>query len=431
MKRNIFFSKAKELWASACLSVQSKPDVWLGLAFVLLAAILYYAQAAIYMSEVADSKVNIYAPQKYFWWADDSRDYRATGDWMFGRSEETWIEIRPWLYPLLTGGFRAFLGSRAETVLWVLQALLWLASGVFLYFVLYVSVKHPIPAILGSMVFYSHPSPLALTFHGMTETLNIFLLSVLLWALARKGSSAWFFVLLVLSILTVTKPTYQLQLALFTVYFIVKQVRLPRRRLAGLVGLALLPVWIQLGISLVVLGRPTLSDIGPYTFKNFFVAVVHYQTEDIGWRDSLKVIEDWGAQEQLEYLWNHPQQTLRTYRDNLVDRNLWAGSFFLRGEGNRLADLGLEMNAAALYAHLLLFPVVLYFLFSPRYRHVKQRGAVGAAYVIFLVQTLAAGISTGQEDRLIITGLPLWVFTYGTVLTVLNARLQSNNHPVL
>lgn len=424
--RSALFSKVKGMWAIARFYAQSNRDALLGLSLVLLAAVLYYAQAAIYLSEVVDSKINIYAPQKFFWWADDSRDYRATGDWLFGRSEETWAGIRPWLYPLLSGAFRAFLGSRAEAALWILQALLWLASGVFLYFALYRSAKNPIPAILGSMLFFSHPSPVSLTFHGMTETLNIFLLSVLLWVIAREGSLRWFFALFLLSMLTVTKPTYQLQLALFTIYFLVKHAKLPRMRLAGLAALALLPIWIQFSISLSHQGRLNLSEIGPYTFKNFFVAVVHYQTENIGWRDSLKVIEDWGTKEQLEYLLNHPRQTIRTYRDNLIDRNLWIGSFFLRGEGNRLAGFGQAMNAATLYAHFIMLPLVFYFLFSRRYRGLAQREAVGAVYVIFLMQTLAAGISTGQEDRLTITGLPLWIFTYITALSVLNARRQED-----
>ena len=427
MMRKIMSPTIHRKWDAARFYAHNHRDALLGLTLVLLAAVVYYAQASIYLSEVVDSKVNIYAPHKYFWWADDSRDYRATGDWMFGRSEETWIEIRPWLYPLLSGTFRAFLGSRAETALWILQGLLWLASGVFLYFAIYRSVKNPIPAILGSMLFFSHPSPLALTFHGMTETLNIFLLSILLWVFTRKESPQWFFVLFLLGMLTVTKPTYQLQLTIFTVYFIVKQAKLSRLRLAGLVALALLPIWVQFSISLSHQGRLNLSEIGPYTFKNFFVAVVHYQTEDIGWRDSLKIIEDWGTKEQLEYLWSHPRQTVRTYRDNLIDRNLWIGSFFLRGEGNRLADFGQAMNAVALYAHFILLPLVVYFLFSHSYGNFAGREAIRAVYAIFLIQTLAAGISTGQEDRLIITGLPLWIFTYVTVLTVLNARSEEGN----
>jgi hypothetical protein len=400
-----------------------RKDLLFGLLLVLLVAVVYYAQWSLYLSEVVDSKVDIYTPQKYFWWADDSRDYRATGDWLFGRSEETFIELRPWLYPLWVGFFRAALGPGAETALWIGQVLMWLASIAFLYLALHNSTKRPVLAILGSALFFSHPSALVLTFHGLTETLNILLLTILLWLLTTGQEKRWMYILLLLSLLTVTKPTYQIQLGLFGLYFIVKNAKLPKLKLAGLVALALVPVWIQLAISLAYNGRVSLSDIGPYTFKNFFVAVVHSHTENLPWRESLAVIEDWGLEEQFGYLTSHPRETVRTYRDNLLDRNLWIGSFFLRGEGNRMAGFAQSFNALALYAHLIMLPLTLYFLLSPRYRGQKELLAI--IYSIFLIQTLVTGISTGQEDRLIITGLPLWIFTYLTALPALCVRREA------
>ncbi len=398
----------------------NRRDRLLGLGLVLLVAVLYYAQWSLYLSEAPNSKVNIYMPQKYFWWADDSREYRATGDWMFGRSEETFIELRPWVYPLWVGAFRAALGARAETALWLCQALMWLTSAASLYFALYNSAKRPALAILGSVLFFSHPSALVLTFHGLTETLNIFLLSLLLWLLTTERKGKWFYALLLLSLLTVTKPTYQIQLVLLGLYILARKIELPVSKRVELLALALIPIWVQLAISLAWLGRLSVSDIGPYTFKNFFVAVVHAHTENLPWRESLKVIEDWEVKEQLDYLAAHPRESLRTYRDNLIDRNLWIGSFFLIGEGNRMAAFAQSFNALALYAHLLMLPLTLYFLLAPGYRENKEQ--IALAYAIFLIQTLVAGISTGQEDRLTITGLPLWIFTYLTTLPALFAR---------
>lgn len=400
-----------------------RKDLLLGLLLVLLVAVVYYAQCSLYLSEVVDSKVNIYAPQKYFWWADDSREYRATGDWLFGRSGETFIELRPWLYPLWVGFFRAAMGPKAETALWISQVLMWLASIAFLYVALYNSTRRAALAILGSTLFFSYPSALVLTFHGLTETLNILLLTILLWLLTTGKEKRWIYALLLLSLLTVTKPTYQIQLGLFSLYFIARNASLPKLKLAGLVALALVPVWVQLVISLAYNGRLSLSDIGPYTFKNFFVAVVHSHTEGLPWRESLAAIEDWGLEEQFGYLSRHPRETIRTYRDNLLDRNLWIGSFFLIGEGNRMAGFAQSLNALALYAHLLMLPLTLYFLLSPRYRGQKETLAI--VYSIFLIQTLVTGISTGQEDRLIITGLPLWIFAYLTTLPALFARWEA------
>src|ERR1035437_10662618 len=109
------------------LSAENK-DVLLGLTLMLVIAGLYYAQWGYYLTSIPDSKVNIDSPQKYFWWADDSRDYRMTGDWMFGRSQETLIDVRPWVYPFIVGLGRTLFSGNAERVLWLSQFLMWLAS---------------------------------------------------------------------------------------------------------------------------------------------------------------------------------------------------------------------------------------------------------------------------------------------------------------
>ena len=73
-----------------------------------------------------------------------------------------------------------------------------------------------------------------------------------------------------------------------------------------------------------------------------------------------------------------------------------------------------SFNAVSLFFHLIMLPLVGYYLLSPRYtRHVELLALI---YLTFLIQTLLTGISTGQEDRLIITGVPLWIFTYLLVL---------------
>jgi hypothetical protein len=385
-------------------------DLLLGLFLLLIVAGLYYAQWAYSLSFVIDSKVNIFNPQKFFWWADDSREYRATGDWLFGKSEDSAIERRPWLYPLLTGFARKAFAKQGETVLWTAQILMWLGSLVFLYLALFNATKKIPLAILGSTLFFSHPSVLVLTFHGMTETLNILFLSILVWLLSTQKKHRLLYALLIFSLLTVTKPTYQVQLGLLSLYFILRNLKMPRLKLAGILALVLLPVWIQMALTLAHSGRPSVSNIGTDTFKKFFVAVVYAHTEGLEWRESLAVIEDWDLGDQLGYLAAHPRETILTYRDNLIDRNLWIGSFFIRGEDNRMIGFANSFNALSLYVHLLMLPLVCYYLLSPRYTRHKELLAL--VYLTFAIQTLVTGISTGQEDRLIITGVPLWIFAY-------------------
>jgi hypothetical protein len=404
----------KKLWSR--ISPEQR-EVILGLVMVLLIAGLYYAQWGYYLTSVTDSKVNLDLPQKYFWWADDSRDYRMTGDWMFGRSEETVIAVRPWVYPLLVGLARTIFTVNGERVLWLSQFGMWMASAALIYLALYNATRKVFIGILGAALFFSHPSPLILTFHGMTENLNILLLCLFAWVVSARGKWWLLVSILLFSLLTTTKPTYQIQLALLVMYALVwiyRRQGKPGLRQIGLILLVLTPIWIQLAISFSYDQTLNISRIGPNTFKYFFVAVVYEREENKPWRQSMQEIENWDTKQQLSYLWTHQRETLLTYRRNLIDNNQWVGSFFIRGENNRMIGFVETVNAASTYLHLLMLPLMGYFLLSEKYKGNKE--LVWLLYGVFLIQTLVSGISTGQDDRLTVTGVPLWIMSYLLVL---------------
>jgi hypothetical protein len=402
--------------------VPEQKDVFLGLALVLFIAGFYYAQWGYYLTSVTDSKINVDFPQKYFWWADDSRDYRMTGDWMFGREQETAIDVRPWVYPFIVGLARASFSVNAERILWVSQFVMWMASSALIYLTLYNATRQVFIGILGATLFFTHPSPLALTFHGMTETINILLLCSFCWLMSAKVKSRYLLAVLLFSLLTTTKPTYQIQLVLLLIYVSLYTYRVlgkPKLKQVGLLFLVLIPIWIQLGISFSYDRTLNISKIGPVTFKNFFVAVVYERAENKAWRQSMTEIESWDVNQQLTYLWAHQRETLLTYRRNLIDNNQWVGSFFIRGENNRMIGFVETVNAVSVYLHIFMLPIMLYFLLSGDYP--KNKELVALVYAVFLIQTLVSGISTGQDDRLTVTGLPLWIISY---LLVLHAALS-------
>ncbi len=189
-------------------------ELLLGLFIVLVVAMIYYFQWAYYLTNLTDSKVNIDQPARYFWWANDSRSYRDVGEWLFGRSNITSIDHRPWLYPLWLGLARTFFGGRAESVVWISQFLMWLASGLLIYLALHNGTKSTVLSMIGAGIFFSHPSPLILTFHGMTESLNIFLISAFCWVLTTALKNRIYYALLLIALATVTKPIYLLFLIL-------------------------------------------------------------------------------------------------------------------------------------------------------------------------------------------------------------------------
>lgn len=392
-------------------------DVLLGLAIVLGAAILYYFQWAIYLTDVPDSKVNIDQPERFFWWANDSGTYRDAGEWIFGRAENNTISYRPWLYPLLVGVARTLFGTGAENALWISQFLMWLGSGLLIYLALQNATRSTVLAMLGAGFFYLHPSPLILTFHGMTETLNILLISLFAWVLTRDRPDRLYVAVLLIALATVTKPIYLVFLLLLAIFTLTQDKETPRLKQAGWIALLLLPVWIQLLLSYSVSGRFTVSAIGGYTFKNYLVADVYLRAEGTEWRPTMALIEDWDLRQQLDYLWQHKRGTLVAIRSHLVDANMWTGSFFTLGEGNRMDGFAITMNAVTGYLHLLMMPLVIYYLLASRYIENKQ--TIALLYLCFIIQWLTSGISTGQEDRLMMTAIPLWIVAYLLVIKAL------------
>ena len=395
-------------------------DVLLGLVIVLAVAVLYYFQWAYYLTGLDGSKVSIDQPERYFWWANDSVTYRAAGEWLFGREHNQMIGNRPWLYPFIVGLIRTLFGDGAESVLWISQFLMWMGSGLFIYLTLQNAVKSTPVAIIGAGVFFSHPSPLILTFHGMTESLNFLLISLFCWLLTQTSKNYIYRVLLALVLATVTKPIYLVHIFLLIGYILIRDKNTPRLKQTGKIALILLPIWIQLILSFIATGKATVSGIGSFTFKDYLVADVYMQVEGTEWRQTTTLIHDWTLKEQLTYLWDNKRITALTYRSHIIDDNLWTGSFFTLGEGNRMKEFAIRFNAIAAYLHVLMAPLMFYYFFSSK--HKGNRESIAILYAAMLVQFLTSGISTGQEDRLLITALPLWISAYLVVLAGLLTR---------
>ena len=389
---------------------EKQKDILLGLLIILAVAIIYYFQWAYYLTGLEGSKVNIDQPERYFWWANDSRSYREAGEWLFGRVDSDAIADRPWLYPFILGLARTLFAGNAETVLWAGQFLMWLASGLFIYLAIQNGTRSTVLSMLGAGIFFSHPSPLILTFHGMTESLNIFLIAIFCWVLTTSDEKRLHYALLLLALATVVKPIYLFVLILFVIYLLIRYQKTSRLKQIGMIALLLIPIWIQLLLAFIATGKPTISNIGAYTFKNYFVADVHLRVEKLEWRESMQEIESWNLGRQLHYLQQHKRESALAFRRHIIDSNLWTGSFFTLGEGNRMTDFARTANAISAYLHLLMLPLIIYYLASAKYWENKK--TIALLYFCFVVQLLTTGISTGQQDRLIVTALPLWIVAY-------------------
>ena len=396
--------KTREFW-------RNNKDALVGLGVLFFFAALYYTFWAIYLSGVADSKILPSNPARFFWWANDARSYQDAANWLFGVSDTGGVLTRPWFYPFYLGISKAIFGVRGENIMWQGQLLMWFASiGLLFGTLLKITKKVPL-AMLGATLFFAHPSPLILTFHGLTEVMNIFFLSFFLWILVSDGEKQDAILIFLLALLTVTKPTYQLQLVLFLIYWAAKNFKRINRKTLGIGALLLIPIWIQFGLTYTYNRTITVSEIGGYTFKNYFVASVYMDNEGTAWRPTMDLIEDWHTDEQLAYLGEYPLETIQVYFDNLVVDNLLTHSFFALGEENLAKNFTRNLNYGAVFLHIIFLPLFGYFFLSPRLDW-AQKEPLLIIYGIFVIQTLVTGISAGQEDRLIITGLPLWITSY-------------------
>jgi hypothetical protein len=145
------------------------------------------------------------------------------------------------------------------------------------------------------------------------------------------------------------------------------------------------------------------------------VAVIYSKVEGIDWREAERQVATWNLPQELDYLVAHKRQAILEYRNNVIDHNLWTDSLFVRGQDNRMADTAKAMNAIEAFLHLIMFPIMIYYLLF------KSRGqgreVILLLYGTFAIQVLVSGISTGQADRLLITTLPLWIVSYAWVVS--------------
>ncbi len=418
-------NKIAQLWEK----IKENRRILVGLGLTLVAATVYYFAWAIPQT-YADSTHIGFEPGRmdnHMWWASDARDYQQTGDFLFGNSETHVLNRRPWLYPFFVGSLRAITPVDPDISLWAVQFMLWLLTTTFIFLAAERATRKIPLAILASALFWTHPSPIALTFHGMSENLNTLLLAIFVYFLfTRYGEeNAEYWLIFLFSLLLVTKPTYQLQLGIFLLYLLIKSFGKWRIwKFWGKIVLALLPLWIQFFITWQVVGTPMVSDVAGHTLKYWMVTRVYAKAEalDTPLPEIATAIENWTSEEEIAYLLDHKQATLATYFSNLVQDGLLADSYVIIDKENTMNIAIMTLNKWHLYFHLLMLPLVGYLLLF----NTKGKWQVlWIIYLTFLIQTLASGVSADQGDRLIITGLPLWIVSYAFVFPKLGLLSES------
>ncbi|MBT3322342.1 MAG: hypothetical protein HN392_08675 [Anaerolineae bacterium] len=407
--------KINKLWEI----IKENRHLLVALGITLGVATLYYFAWAIPQTFADPTHIGFEEGRmdNHLWWSSDARDYRDTGDNFFGNTEEeTVLYRRPWLYPLIVGGVRAITPFNPDYSLWALQFLFWLASIAFIFLAIIRSTGKIWLALLASVLFWSHPSPIALTFHGLTEIFNILLLAILAFFLFSEHKEKYYWLIFIMSLLLVTKPTYQIQLIILLIYIVFKSFKKWQvLRFWGKIALALIPLWIQLLLTWQILGYAIVSDVAGVTLKYWTLTRVYARVEGVpDLSEVATIVETWSREEDIAYLLSNKAATFSVYANNLVQESLLADAYVIIGKENPMDIAITTLNKWHLYLHLLVLPLMGYALL---FNYKGKWEAIWMLYLIFVIQTLATGVSSDQGDRLMITGLPLWIVSYSFLLT--------------
>ena len=359
-------------------------------------------------------------------WTVDSNSYKAVADWIWGLENTKFTLIRPLFYPLMLGLSRNLAGIFG---IWSYQFTLWLISGLLLYRSINIATNNIFLSVGGVLIFTGNLTLMLLTLHALTEVTVIFLLTVLIILIINKrrhkATQYWFWIIFVVSLLTITKPVFSLLLLPVLIYripFFILELKDQGHRLRFLtyLFLALSPVLIQLSLMKVKHDEFSISQIGPRTAANYYLPRVFRDVNHISLAEARKHTKDFDRKEIFEYLLTHHQSSLRTYLITLKENVAAESNFINRPDTHsRLFRYMKLTNEGYLFLHILMLPpsiLVLMTLF-------KRRNWADLEMVIFLMYSgliivLTSGITFSQGDRIVLPSLPLWIVLYSIILSI-------------
>ena len=214
-----------------------------------------------------------------------------------------------------------------------------------------------------------------------------------------------------ISLLTVVRPQFEIQLGIALVLLAVSIWRLRGGRLvpAAVAVACCVPVMFQVGLMATTNHFVGVSQSGDVEFRLYYTSQV-YATLN-GLPDDLvaarTVVGPWRDGDALGYLAQHPQTAAGTLFNNL-HRNLTSSSNFVDAtQLPGLAELIRSTNRLYLKAHFVFVPIVLLALWR------RRDARLLFLYLFAGLATVLPSLIVDQGDRYIQVALPLWACAYG------------------
>ncbi|HSB65611.1 MAG TPA: hypothetical protein VLD65_03480 [Anaerolineales bacterium] len=355
----------------------------------------------------------------------DAQSYLSVEHWILGASDPADLLIRPMLYPALLIVPQAVGGNHA---IWGFQFLLWVGAGCLLYRSIKLSTGNLFLASVGIILYAGNFTLLLLTLHALTEITVIFMLTILVSVVLEKPRFSqkyyWPLILFIVSLLTITKPVFipLWVLALFySIFVYIKRLMKQKSDWTMLVYiiLASLPVLFQIAVMKINFDQLTISNIGPITFKTYYLAKVYEVVNSVTLAQARQMTATWGSGQIGGFIANHLGAGIQVYLRTIVE-NFLSRSNFTASPAPQIYIFSYMRLVNILYftVHVLMvFPTLKVLFDIYRKKLWDEFEQMVSLIVPMWIIVVTSGITFSQGDRILLPALPIWIVLYACILS--------------
>lgn len=366
----------------------------------------------------------------------DSKSYMGVGQWLIGNvpTEEVsyWLSVRPFLYPIIVlittsiGGFKA---------LWFVQFIFWICSFFFVFKAIKL-LSSRIWAWIGAVIYLANFSTIPATFHALTETVTLMLLTYLFYIIIKHRTKLFELktfhkVLAILVVMVLIKPVFSIPIFAILITGLIlhykKYLKMPKK-LAVLL-LILLPMIGQMSFIKYQFDAFKVSTISDHTIKLYIVAQTYAAMDDtMSLNTAREELRGMGKDDYNSWIMNHPTELFNSFKKNLRS-NVFADAVFFRDTKNFSRSVFMDYQEH-LYAKLIkLHKLMLYFslpILGFLFLYFERKEAlvflIGGTFLAYFI--LSTGVSFYQGDRLVLPSWGLAVVLYTLLLYTLISAVR-------
>lgn len=348
----------------------------------------------------------------------DSQTYLEVANWLGKGVETQSTSIRPIFYPLL------LLLLSNIYIIWFFQFIVWVLTSNLTFWSVYKLTKRNDLAYLSTLIIISNLTLIALTLHALTEVLVTFLLSLLIYFIVKnieraKDLSFIHICILILIILTITKPVFLIPLLItlfliLPVFYLKKYIKTPIKLFVLLI--ILLPLIFQISLMKKKHNTFNVSNVGILTFKEYFLTKGIGLIENIDREQSLKKANSLTTKEQTDYILNHKKTYFCVFLSNVIGNVIAPSSFMqypLEYKHDLFRVIMILTNFIYFFIHLIfIFPIL--YLFNKFIKNKNYNELILLSIMTFLSWyiILISGIAFWQGDRLVLPSIVIWSCLY-------------------